>query len=187
MDQSTYFKHFAGFQIPTELQSLWEFNQQIPDGKVFCEGFWLTIDEQNFMLKTYSTQDAFLSSFVCIAEADGTGSLYYFWINEGKYALKEAPIIVFGSEGGYFVVAQNIRELLQILAFDVEPTVSWEKIYYYKDDNDYLPTDFHFKYKKWLNENYQLDAPEEADQLVANAQRQYQEDFYNWMRKYINT
>jgi hypothetical protein len=46
-------------------------------------------------------------------------------------------VVLFGSEGGYHVVAENIQQLLHLLTYDVEPMTSWESVFYYKDKQDH--------------------------------------------------
>lgn len=177
-------KAFGNKTIPTLLKELLQFDNTIAKDDYFSEGFEFYADEENYMLKTYCEDETFLNSFVAFAQADGTGSNYAFWTSNQSSNLENAPIVAFGSEGGYHIIAENIGDFLQILTYDAEPMIDWDDAYYYKDEEDYEASTHREAYRKWLNDNHQISATNNADELVEKAQKKYQQEFKDWMSKY---
>ena len=58
------------------------------------------------------------------AQATGGGSFYALWSDGQTKTTSDMPVVVFGDEGGAHVVAENVRGLLQLLTYGVEPMVS---------------------------------------------------------------
>ena len=151
---------------------------------MFSEGFELCADEENFMLKTYSEQDEFLNSFISFAQADASGSMYAIWIKDHNKSLDDLPIVAFGSEGGYHIVSENIKDVLKILTYDVEPMIDWDSISFYKDEEDHEPSKYIAEFRNWLAQNYQIETTNNPDEIVQKAQEKYQEGFREWMSGY---
>ena len=184
MNINDFAKNFNGAVIPDELVKLLEFENNIAKNEFYAAGFELTVTEEKYGLKTYSENVEFLNSILEFANADGSGSSYGFWSKNGAQNLKMAPIVIFGGEGGFHVVASNILELFQILLYDTEPMVSWDKVYYYKDESDFEPSEQSAAFKKWVAENFKIDLTYKADDIVKAAQIKQQEEFKTWMEKY---
>jgi hypothetical protein len=106
------------------------------------------------------------------------------WLCNGDTDLSNTPVILFGSEGGYHVVAKNITQLLQLLTYDAEPMASWERVYYYKDEQDHQPSEEIDRFPKWVFDKYQLPALSNTDILIEQAQTKYQDEFNEWIKKY---
>lgn len=140
MTEEDLIEYFQNIQIPSKLLALLKFDNEAAEQKYFSDGFEFSLDKEKTGLKTYSTDELFLNSIYEFANADGTGSSYGFWLKDNITNLNEAPIVVFGSEGGYHVVAKNLDELLQLLTFDSEPMIDWDEVYYYKDIEEYEPS-----------------------------------------------
>lgn len=126
---------FGDLPIPEELIRLYNFQDSV--GSWYSEGFELGDYSDKVGLKTYSENEGFLFSLIEFASADRSGSTYAFWLRNGDTKLNKAPVVLFGSEGGYHVVAENIQQLLHLLTYDVEPMTSWESVFYYKDKQDH--------------------------------------------------
>lgn len=117
----------------------------------FSSGFELEIDENHENWKMYSEDPNFYNCLFTFAKADGSGSDYSFWINNNQTNLDEVPIVIAGSEGGLHVVAENIKELLKILAYDVEASVDHYGVNYYKEDEEDIKKFYeHLAYKAEL-------------------------------------
>ena len=184
IELTEFAKNFNGLETPIELVKLLEFTNEISNCNYYSEGFELIVDTEKAGLKTCSEDQTFLSSIIGFANADHTGSIYGFWlINENKN-FSEAPIIVFGSEGGSHIIAKNIRELFQILTFDSQPMVDWDDVSFYKDLNNYEPSTFSQVFKDLLQETFNLAPIENPNLIVEKAQAKYQAELKNWFKNY---
>lgn len=177
-------KNFNGLPTPDELLQLLRFENEVAGNAFYSAGFELTADDQKHGLKSYSDNERLLNSILLFANADGTGSEYGFWVPDGLRELSNAPVVVFGSEGGYHVVASDVRELLQILSYDVEPMVDWDEVSYYKSKADFEPSEASAAFHAWLADTFQLKKVGNANKIVHAAQAKYQEKFTDWMNTY---
>ncbi|MFT5778449.1 MAG: hypothetical protein ACI837_001405 [Crocinitomicaceae bacterium] len=185
MEKSEYLKNFGSYPVPKILNDLFDFDTAVAFDNWFSNGFELINDSEKMMLRSYSDDESFLRSLVCFANADGTGSTYALWIHHESDDLEKAPIVVFGSEGGFHIVAKNLIEFLQLLTFDGEPMVSWENVTYFKGEDE-EESKYHLEYKNWLRDSYEINPISDASSLVANAQKTYQQEFNLWMKKYYS-
>ncbi|MCJ8311620.1 MAG: hypothetical protein HRU38_02800 [Saccharospirillaceae bacterium] len=177
-------KNFKGLAIPSMLLSLLQFDNEVVKNNYFSDGFEFSVDEEKTGLKTYSDEKDFLNSIYEFANSDGSGSSYGFWLKDGNVNLDQVPIVVFGSEGGYHIVACNLDDLLQILTFDSEPMIDWDEVYYYKDPDDFEPSEKSKEYKDWLKNEFNISPIDDADALVEKAQKIYKESFDSWVGKF---
>lgn len=175
---------FEGIDVPNKLLDLLKFDNEVAGQEYFSDGFEFSLDKEKVGLKTYSTDEKFLKSIYEFANADGTGSTYGFWLMNGNTNLNEAPIVVFGSEGGYHVVAKNLDDLLKILTFDSEPMIDWDEVYYYKDLDDFEPSSKSAEYHKWLKNKFNIEPVDNADKIVGDAQKLYKDSFNEWVGKF---
>lgn len=195
-------RYFGALEVPVELKDLIEFEKNILGdnlhlpGYKYSEGFELYLSAAEFSpadtkgfsistgLRTCSEDPNFLAGLIEFAQADGTGSFYAFWVGDYlEQSLSQVPIAVFGSEGGFHIVAENIRGLLQILTLDVEPMVDFERVYYCKDEQN-EPSAGSRIYQEWLRKKYGLATVNNADAVVANAQSKFQNQFLAWFEHY---
>lgn len=186
MTLKEYSHNFMGYTVPAILVDLLTFEKDHAIDDYYSESFELIVDDK-FGLKTWSNEVDFLNQLLPFAQADNNGSFYAFWLYKNQ-DLNTAPIVVFGSEGGYHVVANNLLTLLRLLSLDVEPMVDEDGVYYYKDEENYEPSLYSRKFKKWLREYYFLSPISTnfvAEQLVEEAQDLYQELFLVWMASFI--
>lgn len=179
-------QNFMGYPVPTILVDLLAFEADNTIDNYYSESFELIVDDK-YSLKIFSKESTFLDQLFPFAQADNNGSFYAFWLRKGQ-DLNTAPIVVFGSDGGYHVVANNLLSLLRLLSLDVEPMVDEDGVYYYKDEENYEPSPYSRKFKKWLREYYFLSPISTnfvAEQLVEEAQDLYQELFLLWMAPFV--
>lgn len=176
--------HFQGLTIPKKLIALLKFDSEVAQRNYFSDGFEFSIDKEKTGLKTYSGDEAFLNSIYEFANADGTGSSYGFWLKDGCSDLENVPVVVFGSEGGFHIVAKNFDGLLQILTFDSEPMIDWDEVVYYKDPDDFEPTSKSREYCDWLKNACALDPISNADEIVDDAQKEYKDSFNAWVGEF---
>lgn len=186
MELSELAEVLGKYKAPTILTELLIFDNTVSEDDWFSEGFEFSIDKENHMFKTYSNDGGFLNSLIQFAQADGTGSIYAFWINDSYKNLDEVPIVAFGSEGGYHIVSENIKALFMILTYDVEPMIDWDSINYFKNKEDYQSSKYTENYKDWLQEKHQITATDDADKIVRSAKEKYQKEFNSWIGKYYS-
>jgi hypothetical protein len=175
-------KYLSGYALPHELVELIEFDIKFGAREYYSAGFELKADPDESGLHTYSQAPAFLSRLVSFATADETGSYYAFWLRNDTKDLACAPVVIFGGEGGYHLVAKNFRELMEILVQDAEPLVSWDEVSYTTDlSNNGLPAQF----AVWAREKLHVEASVLADEIVSNAQRELAQEFHDFMRSFV--
>lgn len=146
----------------------------------YTVGFGLsdTFGARDDLAPGWSDADGFHARLKSFAQATGGGSIYALW----QAADGTEPVVVFGDEGGIHLVAADVRDLLRILSFDAEPSVDWERVYYYKDEED-EPSPAHEDYVTWLKAQG-LNPLDEADPLVERAQAKYEKEFRTWLEQF---
>jgi hypothetical protein len=123
----------------------------------------------------------FLAALLPIGSANGTGSGYFIW-NDGtkKKNVADMPVVVFGDEGGYYVVAENLNDLLAIVGADVEPMVDFDGVSYYKTpDHEGSPEIAAFR--AWLTA-HGITPAKKPDAIVKKAQAKLKKPFAAWLK-----
>ena len=64
--------------------------------------------------------------------------------------------------------------------------IDWEEVTYFKDEDDYEPSECHEVYKKWLVEEMKIESLTDIDFIIEEAQNHYQEAFNDWIGKYYS-
>lgn len=178
-------KNFNG-QITEELTQFFEINDEL-GFENYSQGFGLYEDDKSG-IASWSEDQEFLDKLMPFAQANGSGSMYVLWNNESGKSLNELPVVVFGDEGGYHIIAKNIFEFMRLLTFDNEISVDHEAVYFYKDEDDYEESENLSEYVTWIKENFNLDpvTTEDTETIIEAAQEEYKEDFDNWVSKYYS-
>jgi hypothetical protein len=177
LDPAEFATNFPQSNIPPELQKLLKFDGEA-DG-CYADCFELTVDDKGG-LRTWSNNPEFLDHLFPFAQATGGGSFYALWSSEPSKSASEMPVVVFGDEGGAHVVARNLRGLLQLLTFDVEPMIDHKKVTYYRSaDHEGSPSAE--AYRAWLKAELQLEPITDAKAFVAAAQAEHESAFQKWM------
>ncbi|MRX38326.1 hypothetical protein GJU43_03500 [Flavobacterium sp. LC2016-23] len=177
-------KNFNG-PITHELTLFFEINDKL-GFENYSQGFGLYRDNKSGISSWSENQD-FLDRLMPFAQANGSGSMYVLWDDGKNKPLSELPVVVFGDEGGYHIVARKITELMQLLTFDSEITVDHEEVYFYKEEDDYEESESLTEYKNWLKENFNLDPvknEEDTISIIEAAQEEYKEIFDLWISGY---
>jgi len=156
-----------GVRISQKLLSLWEFNEKA-NRACFSESFEFRSEPEKFGLRTYSEEDLFLKSIVQFAQADASGSFYAFWIRKNDLELEDIPIVLFGHEGGYHIVAKGLSDFFHLLAYDVEPMVDWDGVTYCKGE-DYQQSEKHESFARWLRDEYGFDEFLDPEEIIHEA------------------
>jgi len=181
----TDFKENLGLsQVPSELEKLIYFQNNISSFGNYSEGFGVLIDEK-WGLKSWSEDEDFLNRLLPFAQANDTGSFYAMWNDGTNKPLNQMPIVVFGDEGGVHLIAENILQLLHLLTYDTEIWVDFDQTYFYKDKNNYEESEDLGDYLKWMKGDYGLDQIEAPDELIKTAQKKHKENFDQWLGQYF--
>jgi len=170
-------QNFGGNPVPHALAQLLEFQNET-GFEYYSEGFGLLRDDKSGLHHGWSAEPAFLDKLMPFAQANGSGSFYALWQHDATTDLAALPVVVFGDEGGEFVVAENIAGLLQLLTIDAEPMI-FDDVSFYKDPEQ-DPSDYAEDYKSWLMEQFKLAPIEEAEDIMIPAQEKYQAAFDEW-------
>jgi hypothetical protein len=174
-------------ELPDGLLSLITFQCEESSAENYANGFSASaIDSDTLKCWSKSEDEEFLNSIFPFAYANGSGSFYAMW-DTPVAEWPDLPIVVFGDEGGAHVVAENIYNLVSLLTYDVEISVDFDNVYFYKDE-DYEESPDHEKFLEWLKENYDcgtITEANEAEKIIKIAQEKYKAAFDKWMKKHI--
>jgi hypothetical protein len=184
IEPSDFAKNFPNEVAPDALTKLLDFQNNTSKSDFFASGFEMIVGEPSGMLESYSSDPDFLKAFSIFAQVTAGGSEGCIWHTK-ENDLNAAPIIVFGDEGGYQVIAQNIFEFMQLLTLDVEPSIGWDGVSMERGDDDSV-SPASKTYKSWLKTNFDLAAIKDAKPIIATAQAKYQKTFEKWMSKYYS-
>lgn len=179
-----------GRAIPTELRQLIEFQEEQSDFENYSQGFGIWAEDFYSGLEAgWSDDPEFLGRLYPFAQANGSGSTYAIWDNGEGYPMSDMPVVVFGDEGGEWVVADHFGEFLQLLTFDTEITATPpDYCFFHKDEDDYQSDDAEL-FREWFSESIHshlpfVDTNEQAQAIVQNAQEKHQQKFTDWLEKF---
>lgn len=177
--------------LPLALEKLIDFQEQQSGFECYSQGFGVCFDDKDGLKHGWCNNPDFLAKLYPFAQANGTGSYYAFWDNGLGLSLDEMPVVVFGDEGGEWVVAKNFLELLQLLSYDTEIYVDYDRAGFFKldeDDEYYYESDDAVLYREWLQEHFGdlpfVDNDEQAGAITQVAQQTYQQAFNDWLSNY---
>ena len=178
-------KEFYGKPVPSELAKLLEFQNKFGE-ETYSECFSLSYYKDRFKeLETWSDSAEFVNSIYPFARANGSGSFYALWDNKKGSELSDVPVVIFGDEGGIFIVARNLLGFLQILAFGPEPSVDPESgVTLYKGD-DFEPQENAAAYVEWLKETFKIEKIQDPESIIREAQNECQQLFTDWSSKLL--
>lgn len=176
----------AEYSPVPELNLLKAFQDEV-GYEAYADGFGLDdFGDRSGLAAGWSKDPDFLARLTPFARATGGGSFYALWHVDSRTDLATLPVVVFGDEGGQHVVARNLRELFQLLAYDTEISVDWDDAYYYRTE-DQTPSDAHAQFVTWLAENFALSPTDNPDALLAQAQSEFGDSFTVWSNAYLTT
>ncbi|WAC74738.1 hypothetical protein OU995_08570 [Roseateles sp. SL47] len=189
--QADFAALFRGHPVPEELSRLLAFQNDL--GTQYTESLYLTLSETHGLVHGWSSEPAFLERLVAFAVANGSGSFYALWNPEDGSLPSQWPVVVFGDEGGEWVIASHVRDLLQLAALDVEPYVAHDRVFFYIDEDDDEEEDDEDSefdegidaYRDWLKSTLGLKAVEDPAPVVDTAQARWQAAFDDWKRPFL--
>lgn len=185
MDKQAFKENLKLDVLPHVLDKLIDFQNDVSGFEYYAQGFGLTIDDK-LGLKSWSGESDFLNQLLPFAQANGSGSFYAIWNNEPTQPIDNMPIVVFGDEGGTHIVAENILQLLQLIAYDTEISVDWSSAYFYKDEEDYNASEDLQKYIQWLKVNFNVSPLQDPTVAIQSAQNKYKASFDEWFKQYYS-
>jgi hypothetical protein len=138
-------------------------------------------------VETYSADPEFVGGFLGFAHATLSGSNYALWRIDDRADLSTLPVVVFGDEGGIFIVARNVRELLQLLGCDREIHVWDDCAEFVEDDEDEdRETSLdHDEYVAWLKAHFDLAPPSDPNELVREADEELGAQLASWVGRFV--
>ncbi|MEV6301366.1 hypothetical protein AB0M02_18295 [Actinoplanes sp. NPDC051861] len=173
------------FSPVPELNQLKEF-QDRTGYEQYADGFGLDAWNDTSGLEAgWSKDPEFLSRLLPFARATGGGSFYALWRVDDRDDLSTLPVAAFGDEGGEYVVARDVRELFQLLAFDSEISVSWDSVYFYRDEEDEHSA-YHDEFVAWLDEQFGLAPADDPDAVLEAARDEFGERFETFKNAFLN-
>jgi hypothetical protein len=150
----------------------------------YSEALSLSSTEQSGLVHGWSAKRDFLDGLIAIAQANASGSFYALWNNHASADPEHWPVVAFGDEGGEWVVARNVAELLQVSTFDAEPMIDQREVVFYKDPG-FEGSQNAEDYRRWLQSEFGIDPTDDPAAIVACAQAEFQQAFDDWKQPYF--
>jgi predicted DNA-binding WGR domain protein len=166
-------KRFAPHAPPQELVKLHPFDRR--HSEEYSRGFALSLSGKAYL---WSKKREFKKRIVIFATT-GAGTDYALWVQPGE-SLSQAPVVVFGGEGGTHVIAEDLKALLRLLTVDCEVSVDWDEAHFYRGE-DWDRSELHSDYKKWLKSNFGLTPVSKPDTLTKKAQKKWGKRYADWV------
>lgn len=178
--------------VPQSLLLLLEFQEGLDGYANYSHAIVLIDDhDKSGLIHGGSSDPAYLQRLIPFAEATNSGSFYALWDNTGSEDLTEWPVVIFGDEGGQWVVAKNVDELLRITTFDQEPYVDYDSgVYFFPPDPGdqsllHRPSKHIAKYKSWLKSTLGIESTTEPNEIVIAAQQEFERAFEDWVKPFL--
>jgi hypothetical protein len=181
--QQDFQKNFTPYETPTDLVVLLDFQNLAAEW--YSGRFELIATRDRKELSSYSEVTEFISALLLIAQTSSSGTQIFFWICDATKPLHEQPIVIFGDEGGYDVLFENVKDMLYYLTYNVAIYNANELTI--KDDT-YKENTRVEEYANWLFKNYNLGliSDVEAEAMHMEATRKYGILFNDWMKKFVS-
>jgi len=175
----------ARSDAPPELRMLAEFEAEHGFGE-YSRGFGL-MDEISPPFEGPLGGSRYADVIIPFAQANESGSTYFFWRYDEHVPLDEAPIAVYGDEGGAFVVSENMSRFLELLTFDGDVTVGPGGVKFYREDEmdgDEPPaSEFGKEFREWAMENFGIEPCDLPEKVVREAQDSFQYELQQWLQE----
>lgn len=174
---------FAPERVPAPLLALLVFEDEV-GSENYSQALSLYVDDKSGLKHGWSSEPAFLEALFPVATANASGSFYALWKAPDCAGPETWPVVVFGDEGGEWVVARDLATLLAVSAFDVEPMVDHEEVHFHKGPSDW-PSPSIGRYRMWLAQSFAIDPSGDPNALVAEAQALWQRKFDQWKGPFL--
>lgn len=176
---------FAPFTTPEPLVRLHALQEDVGYGQ-YSQGLTLDVDGRSGLMHGWSQEPAFLQALFPFGRANASGSFYALWNASGSGEPASWPVIVFGDEGGEWVVARNLAELLALSTFDVEPRIDYREVCFFKSEKYHRPSPGIAHYIQWLSTTCGISKVEDPTAIVAAAQRDWQQQWDAWKKPFLD-
>jgi hypothetical protein len=177
---------FIGHPAPARLLRLLDYQNSKGYGS-YSQALSLSSEEQSGLIHGWCAEQGFLDGLIAIAQANGSGSFYALWNNHTTADPELWPVVAFGDEGGEWVVARNLAELLQLSTFDAEPMIDNTGVTFYKDLDSFEPSEYADDYQGWLQSEFGIQCTEDPETIGARARAEFQQAFDDWVSPYFET
>lgn len=184
IDPSDFIAQFAGEPVPASLLRLLEYQNVVGYGR-YSQALTLSVGERSGLVHGWSADPDFLARLVPFGMANASGSFYALWNNGADSKIEQWPVVVFGDEGGEWVIARNLRELFRLSTFDAEPMIDHHGVEFFKDPDWYEVSECLDEYQRWLKAQFDIDSVVGPAELVSEAQTELQESFNAWKQPYL--
>ena len=147
-------------EVPELLLRLLEYQNQVED---WFSGYFEFANFEHKGLIAWFDDEVAASQFIQFGH-NADGSLYCFWLYDGR-SIDSAPIVFLGSEGqDNAVLANNLREFFALL------TEGYEELGFPYGRLEKLETEANLKFREWLQKEFAITPPVDAEKLIADAQ-----------------
>ncbi len=179
MNKHDFSQVFQPFRAPQVLLQLFDFIH-VNQGIGCHQGFKITLDSDKSSLKHFSDDQRFLKSLIAFAQADGRGAIYALWTPAAHWSLDDAPVVIFDPQEGFYPIANNSREFLQLLALQVPPTIAERQVRFHPRQ---APGEQQGSYQRWLEDTLEISPVHDGTDIVSAARSAHKKSFDNWMRR----
>jgi hypothetical protein len=138
-----------------------------------------------FGLSDYADAAALMAGWSKDPDFNGSGSDYALWRVDDRTDHATLPLVVFGDEGGQFVVARHIRQPLQLRCYDTEISAWPDQAYCYRDEDHHKPGPGHEEYVDWLGQHFAPTPAADPNAVIATAQAEFGERFDAWVTTFL--
>ncbi|OWQ93871.1 hypothetical protein CDN99_05440 [Roseateles aquatilis] len=181
IDPDDYAAQFGDLPVPAALQTLLRFQNEVGYGN-YSEALTLSKEGRAGLRHGWSADPEFLARLVPFARATASGSFYALWNPDPSQPPMPDrwPVVVFGDEGGEWIVARDVRELLRVSTCDVEPCIDLDRVHFHRDEHRYRKTPGLDGYVEWLRERFQIAPVDDPEEILKAAQGEWQVAFERW-------
>lgn len=124
-------------------------------------------------------RDEVMLSQVAVFGRGSTGSTYALWLTKNRNP-EEAPVVVFGSEGDFMVLATNATQFCRLLGCGYNE-LEWDDMS--MESEGWAEAQ---KLRDWLAAKLGLECPATGAEIVTNAQNKHP-DFGDWVSNWQDT
>lgn len=169
-----------------ELNRLWEFDRE--QREFYAGRFEMRPFGKDSGIASWSEDDEFLRRLPCFASGNSSGSLLAVWRHDDLDPA-QWPVVAFGDEGGFGLVAADTVSFLRLLGADADlhvepgrddyPDSAW-----YDNDDHLRPTPGSERYVAWLATEFGLE-PGDPDEIVDTAVEHWGDGLHDWLETYL--
>lgn len=186
IDPTQFAAAFGGLPVPVSLLALLRFQNE-RDRVRYSAALTLSLDGHDALERDWSAESAFLSRLIPFARVGPLGSIYALWNPDpSQPPLPDRwPVVAFGDEGGEWIVARDVRELLRVSSCDVAPRIDFDRIHFFRSEHHHRPSAGIEAYVEWLRTELQLSPVDDPEEILKAAQAEWQAGFERWIQPFL--